>query len=167
MIDAIGVYRDRYEEPLRLRLIGAPANPDYFDSLKQRIADQKLGDLIEMSGGAPPEEVLEMMGRAAIYLVTSQLETFGLTMFEAMGQGLPVVASDATCHPEVCGDAALYCDPHDPVDVAEKLHRVLSEPELARDLRAKGYERLKGFSWHRTASLYLEELDKAAAGAKR
>ena len=167
MIDAIGVYRDRYDEPLRLRIIGAPANPAYFSELERRIVDRDLSGLVEMSGGAPHDDVIETMSRAAVYLVTSQLETFGLTMFEAMGQGLPVVASDATCHPEVCGDAALYCDPHDAEDVAQKVHRVVTEDGLAERLRAKGFERLESFSWERTALGYLEVLEEAAAGVPR
>jgi glycosyltransferase involved in cell wall biosynthesis len=111
-----------------------------------------------MSGGAQAEEVLSLMSRARAYLVTSQLETFGLTMFEAMGQGLPVVASNATCHPEVCGDAAVYCDPNDPADIAAQVRRVMTDTELGNDLRARGFERLNEFSWAHSARKYLSTL---------
>jgi glycosyltransferase involved in cell wall biosynthesis len=162
MIEAIDVYRRRFDPPLGLRIIGAPANEQYFESLQRRIVDLGLSDRVEMPGPAPAEEVLELMSRARVYVVTSLLETFGLTMFEAMGQGLPVVASNATCHPEVCGDAALYCDPADPADIAEQIHRVVSDPELAAELRQRGFERLRLFSWERSAQRYLEELDAVA-----
>jgi glycosyltransferase involved in cell wall biosynthesis len=158
MIDAIGIYRTEYGEELRLRIVGDPANQDYFDGLQRRILDQGLSDLVEMSGGAPAEEVLSLMSRARAYLVTSQLETFGLTMFEAMGQGLPVVASNATCHPEVCGDAAVYCDPNDPADIAAQVRRVMTDTALGNDLRARGFERLNEFSWAHSARKYLATL---------
>ena len=103
-----------------------------------------------------------MMSKAKVYLVTSLLETFGLTMFEAMGQGLPVLASDATCHPEVCGDAALYCDPRDPVQIATQLHRLVTDPLLAASLRQRGFDRVRAFSWDRTAAKYLAVLEEVA-----
>jgi glycosyltransferase involved in cell wall biosynthesis len=162
MIDAMAAYRDRYGEGLRLKLIGAPANPQYFAALKKRVSDQGLDDWVDMPGGASSEEVAALMARARVYLVTSKLETFGLTMFEAMGQGLPVVASDATCHPEVCGDAAHYCDPDDPIDIAEKVHQVVNDAALSADLRGKGFEWLKSFGWERSARSYLAELEAAA-----
>jgi glycosyltransferase involved in cell wall biosynthesis len=165
MVDAIDAYRTRFDPPLRLRIVGGAANPQYFEAIKQRIERLGLGDLIEMMGPAPSEEVLSLMSRAKVYLVTSLLETFGLTMFEAMGQGLPVVASRATCHPEVCGDAALYCDPRSPADIAEKLHQLISSPEIGTRLRDQGYRRLEGFSWNHSAKGYLDVLEEATRGA--
>lgn len=162
MIDAMDEYRRRFSEPLSLRIIGAPANRNYFEALQKRIVDRGLADVVTMPGAASSEEVLSLMSRAKVYLVTSLLETFGLTMFEAMGQGLPVVASDATCHPEVCGDAALYCDPRSPVHIAEQVHRLVTDPELAAELRKRGFERVGHFSWDRSASRYLEEIEAAA-----
>jgi len=162
MIDSMDEYRRRFDDPLSLRIVGAPANRSYFEALRKRIVDRGLTDIVTMQGAASSEEVLFLMSRARGYLVTSLLETFGLTMFEAMGQGLPVVASDATCHPEVCGDAALYCDPRDPVHIAEQLHRLVTEPELAAELRKRGFKRVEHFSWDRSARRYLEELEAVA-----
>jgi len=161
MIDAMDEYRQRFDPPLALRIIGAPANQGYFDALQKRIVDRGLSDIVAMTGAAPLEEVLDLMSRARVYLVTSLLETFGLTMFEAMGRGLPVVASDATCHPEVCGDAALYCDPRDPAQIAEQVHRVVSDSALSNELRERGFARLEQFSWERSAERYLSELESA------
>ena len=96
-----------------------------------------------------------------VYVVTSVLETFGLTALEAMGAGVPVVASDATCLPEVCGDAAVYCNPRDPDDIAQKIHRVASDVDMQRELQQRGLERVKHFSWERSASEYLGALEAA------
>ncbi len=162
MIDALDEYRRRFESPLRLRIVGAPANPRYFEALERRIADRGLEGIVEMTGPAPAREVLELMSRAQVYLVTSLLETFGLTMFEAMGQGLPVLASDATCHPEVCGEAALYCDPRKPSEIADKLHQLISSPTLWDSFRERGFARLQRFSWERSAQGYLSVLEAAS-----
>lgn len=162
MIDAMDEYRRRFDDPLALRIIGAPANPSYFAALEQRIREKNLTDIVTMPGPASSQEVLSMMSRAKVYLVTSLLETFGLTMFEAMGQGLPVLASDATCHPEVVGDAGLYCDPRDPVQIATQLRRLVTDPLLAADLRERGFNRVREFSWSSSAAKYLEVLEEVA-----
>jgi nucleoside-diphosphate-sugar epimerase len=70
--------------------------------------------MVRMTGLASREEVTEKLARARVYVVTSVLETVGLTVLEAMGVGVPVVASYASCLPEVREDAVVYCDPATP-----------------------------------------------------
>ncbi len=162
MVDAMAEYRKRFDHPIRLEIVGAPANPNYFADLEARIKKLGLDDCVSMLGPLPREEVLEKMSRARLYLVTSLLETFGLTLFEAMGLGLPVVASDATCHPEVGGDAVLYCDPRDPADIAAKIRQAFTDDELVESLREKGFARVQSFTWAKTADQYVDALETAA-----
>jgi len=164
MIDAMADYRSRFDDPIRLEIIGAPANPSYYAELEARIHQLGLADRVVMLGPRSRPEVLQRMSRARVYLVTSMLETFGLTLFEAMGLGLPVVASNATCHPEVGGNAVLYCDPRDPSDIASAVRRVVTDDELAEKLRQRGFERLREFSWKETGRRYVEELEAAVSG---
>lgn len=162
MIDAMAAYRARYHDTeLRLEIVGAPANPQYFAALEKRIRGLGLEDQVAMLGPLSPEDVREKMSSARLYLVTSLLETFGLTLLEAMGFGLPVLASDATCHPEVGGKAALYCDPREPDDIAEKMHRLLTEDDVANHFRERGFVHLRDFSWQKTAGQYVWELASA------
>ena len=71
---------------------------------------------------------------------------------EAMARRSPVVASSTTSIPEVAGDAAFLVDPTDEDAIADALTRVLSDEALVHDLRARGLERAKGFTWTRTAA---------------
>jgi len=160
LIDAMAVFQDRYDHPLRLEIVGAVYVPRYFEALKQRIEDRGLADRVRMTGEATPAEVLDKLGRAKLYVVTSLLETFGLTMFEAMGAGVPVLASNATCHPEVCGDAALYCDPYDASDIAARLYELATDTSLQASLQARGLARIEYFSWERSADQYLEVIGR-------
>lgn len=159
LIDAMAEYRARYTDELRLEIVGGAYNGHYFDSLHQRIIRRGLSEHVTMSGPATAEEVTQKLRTAKVYIVTSLLETFGLTILEAMNAGVPVVASRATCHPEVCGDAALLCDPHDPHDIAEKLHILATNTEMQRHYQAKGLERVKLFSWENSAAGYLREIE--------
>ena len=62
-----------------------------------------------------------------------------------------MVTSNVSSLPEVAGDAALLVDPHDPRAIADAISRVLGDPALADDLRGKGRDRAREFSWERTA----------------
>lgn len=100
--------------------------------------------------------------RAAVYVTPSLREGFGLTGLEAMGYGAPVVSSNATCLPEVYGDAAHYFDPYDVDDMTRTIDDVLSDEKLRTLLIKTGHEQVKKYSWQRMAkqthSVYMDVL---------
>ena len=73
-----------------------------------------------------------------------------------MAHKAPVVSSNATCLPEISGDAALYFDPKDIKDMAEKIDSVISDESLRKDLIQKGQRQLKKYSWEKTAQETLD-----------
>ncbi|HSX15580.1 MAG TPA: glycosyltransferase family 1 protein [Candidatus Saccharimonadales bacterium] len=91
----------------------------------------------------------------AAYIFPSLSEGFGLPGLEAMTHGAPVASSNATCLPEVHGDAAQYFDPLDVVDMAVKIGEVIDNPELRKDLIAKGKKQAAKYSWERMAKQTL------------
>ncbi len=88
---------------------------------------------------------------ATVYCQPSFYEGFGIQPLEAFGYNIPVVASKTQAIVEVCGDACLYFDPKNPEDIAEKLANVMKDKKLANELIKKGKERLKNYSWKKTA----------------
>ena len=83
--------------------------------------------------------------------VPSFHETFGMPMVEAMACGTPVVASEASCLPEVAGDAALFAQPHDAQSWAAALARIVESSALRADLREKGLARARRYDWDESA----------------
>ena len=79
-------------------------------------------------------------------------EGFGLPILEAMACGCPVLTSNCTAMPEVAGDAAIPVDPLSEDSIADGIRR-LAQPGLAADLKRRGVERSKRFSWTRTAEI--------------
>jgi glycosyltransferase involved in cell wall biosynthesis len=79
-----------------------------------------------------------------------------------MACGCPVVVSNAGSLPEVCGDAAVYCNPYDPEDIARAIYEVLSSEELKNCLSQKGLARAKMFSWEKTAEEILKIIEEIA-----
>lgn len=102
--------------------------------------------------GYVADEELPWWYRAAeVFAYPSLLEGFGLPVVEAMACGTPVVTSTTSALPEVAGDAALLVDPTSVEQLATALQRLLTEPELARELRERGLRQASRFSWQRAA----------------
>ena len=121
-----------------------------------REALERLGIEAEYLDRVSDEELVRLYRGAAAYLDASLFEGFGYQALEAMACGVPFVGTNATSIPEVVGDAGLLADPRDPAALAAALVRVLDEPELAEDLRRRGLERAREFTWERTADAFAE-----------
>jgi glycosyltransferase involved in cell wall biosynthesis len=88
---------------------------------------------------------------ASVFAFPSQYEGFGYPPLEAMACGIPVISSDRSSLPEAVGDAALIVDPDNPRQLAVELTRLLTQPELRRDLIERGFERALVFRQNRCA----------------
>jgi len=101
--------------------------------------------------GFLPDETLSAVYRlASVFVFPSLYEGFGLPPLEAMACGTPVVTSNVSSLPEVTGDAALLVDPTDASAIAAAITRVVTEPALREELRARGLARARQFSWERS-----------------
>jgi len=84
-------------------------------------------------------------------IVPSLYEGFGLPLIEAMACGCPVIASNCSSLPEVADSAALFFAPHDSLELARLMRRLITEPALRDELIRKGFKRVECFSWERAA----------------
>lgn len=112
---------------------------------------QELNNRVHFTGHVEDKMLRQYFAYAEALILPSFYEGFGLPPLEAMACGCPVVVSNVASLPEVCSDAALYCDPYDPKDIACKVQRLMTEPVLQEELRQKGFERAKLFTWDRCA----------------
>jgi len=119
--------------------------------LRARAAQLGLEKQTLFPGVVDDDRLIELYRQAAAFVFPSRYEGFGLPVLEAMACGCPVISSNASSLPEVTGDAALLVEPSDVEGVARALVRVLSDSDLAHDLRARGPARAAQFSWDRTA----------------
>ena len=109
-------------------------------------------------------ELARFYQSAVCLLFPSFHEGFGLPALEAMAHGCPVVASGIPSLREVCGDAALYCDPNDPSDIAEKIQTGGAGPELRERLAPQRISlRVKEFSWEKCARQTFAILSRVIA----
>lgn len=124
-----------------------------------------LGGRVRFAGEANDEALRGYVAGAAALVMPSLYEGFGLPPLEAMAVGCPTLVARAASLPEVCGDAALYCDPLDPADMGQALRRLLLDEPLRESLRVRGLAHVRRFRWERTARETLVQLELAMAPA--
>ena len=158
LLRAFARVKDRL--PHRLVLIGRQqglrADPAVFDEIA------RLGNRVIALGEATPETVRQYVTHATALVTVSLYEGFGLPPLEAMAAGCPCVVSTAGSLPEVCGDAALYCDPRDEASIAGRLLEVTNGLDRAA-LIERGRQRARAFSWDRSAGATVDILERALA----
>ncbi len=129
---------------------------DYWmERLIEKAEELNLKDRLVVTGFVPDEELVVLLQTAKLLTFPSLSEGFGLPGLEAMNLGCPVVAANASSLPEIYSDAAIYFDPNSAQDIAEKINKVLTDKKLSQQLREKGLEQVKKFSWRKTAQQTL------------
>jgi glycosyltransferase involved in cell wall biosynthesis len=146
--------------PNRYRLILVGGDGYGSETIHDYMRRQGLGPRVQVRGYVTLGELQSLYQSASVLLFPSLEEGFGIPVLEAMANGLPVVASRTASLPEAGGDAALYIDPHDPQDIADKVRRAVEDPELRRNMIQQGLERAREFSWQRVAEATLQVYDE-------
>ena len=145
---------------LKLVITGKP-DPLYPEA-EQATKQFHLENRVILPGLVPEDELIALYNLAEAYVFPSLYEGFGLPILEAFACGTPVIASDVSSIPEVAGkNNALFFDPEDPKDIAEKIRTLLKTPSLQNDLKQKGLVRVKAFSWRKMAKEILDLYNKS------
>jgi len=118
--------------------------------------DISPGDDVRQLGYLKQSELKHLYSRAELTLFPSFYEGFGLPPLESMACGTPVITSNKSALPEIVGDAGVKVDPADVEMIADSIYNVLTDEGLRRDLIKRGKERVKNFSWERTARETLQ-----------
>jgi glycosyltransferase involved in cell wall biosynthesis len=119
---------------------------------RARIAELGLAERVVQRDVAD-RELAACYAHALAFVFPSRYEGFGIPILEAFACDCPVVAANASCFPEIAGDAARYFDPDDAAGLASALAEVIADPA---PWRARGRDRVRGFSWAETARRTIE-----------
>jgi glycosyltransferase involved in cell wall biosynthesis len=143
-------------------LPGAPTA--YEDDLRALAARLGVADRLLLPDYVSEAELEALYAAATCFVLPSLIEGFGLPVLEAMARGVPVACSDRASLPEVAGEAALLFDPTDDEAVADAVGRLLGDAALRADLVRRGHERVRRFTWARTAEATLASYRRVLEG---
>jgi glycosyltransferase involved in cell wall biosynthesis len=122
----------------------------------------KIKEDILFTGYLAKTDTVRYMHHADAFIFVSLFEGFGMPLLEAFSLEVPVIAANATCLPEIAGDAALLVDPYDEVDIADAMRRLASDRNLRAGLIKMGTARRGEFSWEKAARETLSVLERVA-----
>jgi glycosyltransferase involved in cell wall biosynthesis len=166
LVTAFAMYCAAHPES-RLKLV-CPGQPDATRaSLRDAAATMGLGDRVLFPGYASETEMAALYLASVGLIFPSLYEGFGLPLVEAMALGVPVLASNTTCIPEVAADAVLYFDPRVPRDAVRAIERLTTEPDLRQRLIAAGTARAASLGDPDDEAREYLELFHAVVGRRR
>ncbi|MGH9408176.1 MAG: glycosyltransferase family 4 protein [Vicinamibacterales bacterium] len=156
LIEAFHLMRQAHPSLATVQLLIIGDEISKYAILRRAVHRHKLHKHVRFFGFVPDETLTALYRLADMFVFPSLYEGFGLPPLEAMASGTPVVASNVSSLPEVLGSAALMIDPYEPAAIAEAMERVLVDPALRNDLRARGLARAREFSWARSIARVRE-----------
>lgn len=121
------------------------------------ISDPRIAPYVKTADSVPYQEVQKLYQENDVFIFPSLVESFGHPLVEAMASGLAIVASDIPICREICGEAAVYFDPLNPDDLAEKILVLRNDPSLRQKLGMEGRRRAETqFDWKSHVSRLME-----------
>jgi glycosyltransferase involved in cell wall biosynthesis len=136
------------------------------DEILAKVKELHLENRVIFTGFVKDDDLPLLMNASSLLTFPSLYEGFGIPPLEAMACGTPVVASNTSSIPEVVGDAALLFDPYNVEEMTEAMYRALTDKQLRNELRQKGFERIKQFSWEKAAKETLAIYNEVYYGRK-
>jgi glycosyltransferase involved in cell wall biosynthesis len=151
----------RQKRAIRVVVIGKPKENGTIERL---VAGLSLGDTVRFTGRIADREFARYYAEAAMAVIPSLYEGFGMPVGEAMACGVPVISTTGGALPEVVGDAGILVPPGDAVALRDAIAALLDDPERRMRLGKAGLERVKNsLTWHRaaekTVEVYREAID--------
>ncbi len=118
-------------------------------------------DAVIFTGRLSVGDLHQLLGAALTMTFVSFFEGFGIPVLEAMRAGVPVICSNTSALPEVGGEAVLFVDPFDEMQITAAMQQIAGDENLRAELIAKGQVQQQRYSWDKTASRLWESIQYA------
>jgi glycosyltransferase involved in cell wall biosynthesis len=142
----------KQESDLRVVCVGGQ---EWSEGERFRMRDLGVEDKFLLASNLSESDLFHAYQNAECFVFPSIYEGFGFPILEAWAAGCPCLLANASCFPEIGGDAALYFDPRSKQEMLASIRSVLENSELKNELILKGKECLKAFSWSKCAAEHL------------
>jgi glycosyltransferase involved in cell wall biosynthesis len=161
LIEAFGVFKERTKYPHRLVLAGSDSRG--AERVKEAATASPWRNDIFFTGHFPTSSLPELYSGADIVVIPSVYEGFGMGVLEAMASGVPVACARAASLSETAEQAALYFDPQNAEDMAERMVTLTANRDIHRECRRLGLKQARNFSWDACAKRTLEIIQETVS----
>ena len=159
LIESVNFMPEDMVSKYRLILVGGTT--DQCQEIKTFVAEKKMETKVLIVSNLSHDYVNIFIKKAALFVFPSLAEGFGIPPVEAMKAGVAVAASNLPPMTEVLADAALYFDPYDPEDIANKVSSLLRDKALLAEYSGRGEARALSFSSDKMSENIMANLDFA------
>jgi len=156
LVDAYELIQKEPEWQGKIDLVFAGKVDSKYPQLRRRVQELGLTGSAKFIGFVEDADLPIIYNNAAVFVFPSFSEGFGLPGLEAQACGVPTVASERSCLPEILGEGALYFNPENSKEMAKKIKTVLEDKKIRESLVSKGEQNTKRFSWRDSAQKTLE-----------
>ena len=156
-LNAFNLWRSKYNGDSKLVLVGIKPSDLSNNSEVLNLID-KNSTIIP--GYVPDDDLSVFYNNAKCLIFSSLYEGFGLPPLEAMIYGCPVLTSNSASLPEICGTAALYFEPLDFEELADKMEQIINDDNLRNELVEKGYTNASRFTREKLNENLKSEIDR-------
>jgi glycosyltransferase involved in cell wall biosynthesis len=133
------------------------------NKLQQRIIFLNEKEASNTEGFKTSNDFPAIYQAASIFIYNSLFEGFGIPILEAMYSGVPVIASNTSCMPETGGDAALYVNPTNEMELANTINLIWNDEQKAKEMAEKGYKQAQNFTTEKCTNAVMEVYKKVIA----
>ncbi len=158
LVEAFNQFKEEEKSDYKLVFVGNKMwnYPDFEEAIKQ----SKFSSDIIFVGHQTQQKLNKILSSSRALMFVSYFEGFGIPMVEAMKSRTAVVASNCSVMPEVCGEAALYVDPFNVDDIAQKMQQIATDDELRTQLILNGDKQHLRYNWDKSAEKMWEVIQK-------
>ncbi len=156
VLKAFSVFKKRQQTEMKLVIAGRLGWK--YDSFVKSLQSYKYRDDVVLTGFVNDTELTAITGAAYGLVYVSLFEGFGVPVLEAMKCKVPVITSANSAMQEIAGGAALYANPEDYNDIAEKIMLLYKDEQLRNELTRKGAIVAGEYTWGRAAELFWEQI---------
>ena len=143
MLSAFSTAQKQTGNQLKLLIAGGIKNVNYHKEILSYINTHSLQNSVFLLNTVAIDELQYLYKRCHFFIFPSPYENFAYTLVEAMSCGAPMICSNTTAMPETCQEAAIYFDPRNTEDMAEKIELIINDKDLRKSLSQKSLERVK------------------------
>lgn len=158
VINLIRSLRYLRDQDIKLVIVGGK---DWkVDGYKKVLEEYYLKDKLIFTGPVYGNDLKMIYAMSYVFCFPSFAESFGLPALEAMKSGIPVIVSNSTSLPEICGDAGTYIDPENPRDIASAINKLLHDDDYYNKKKQLSIAQASKYNWENTSNNIIDLLHK-------